>query len=274
MKAHAPTKAAIMSLIKIVANNEAARFDKSNGQMTVQNGKATRVYKARHETLVWMRQQGLLQFGFDGHITLAKSAANWMRRNNAPEGDVDRFRAQHDSIMQIEVSGPNGLSQKVSVVDPESPLAWLMARKGKDGTPFLSQAHYAAGERLREDYGRAALNPKMGMSWSQSGRSGGSAGRGVGDAHDASLDARDRVNDALSTVGPELAGPLVDVCCYLQSLSVVEKERNWPARSGKLILKLSLEALARHYGLLNEARGAQFASHVRHAGAQDYRPSL
>ncbi|MEN0001668.1 MAG: DUF6456 domain-containing protein, partial [Pseudomonadota bacterium] len=59
--------------------------------------------------------------------------------------------------------------------------------------------------------------------------------------------ARGRVAKALSNVGPELAGLLLDVCCFLKGLERVEAERRWPRRSAKLLLKVALASLDRHY---------------------------
>lgn len=274
MKPYTPSNATIASLLSLLARGRHARYNKTTCQLKVSEAHIDRVYRFKPETLQWLQQQGLLLLNADGRVSLAKSAASWMRRNASVPETRGSFRAQHDSVKQMEITDPAGLSQRVMAVDPESPLAWLMARKDKSGVPFLNNAHYKAGEKLRQDYGRAALNPQMGMNWSPSSVSNKTTNRATGDANDASLDARDRVNVALSAVGPELAGPLLDVCCNLRSLSDVEKSRGWPARSGKLILKLSLESLARHYGLLREASGPQFSSGIRHTGTSDYRPSI
>lgn len=160
----------------------------------------------------------------------------------------------------------------------ESPLAWLASRKDKDGQPLLTPEEFQAGEQLRRDFTFAMLGPRVTASWSAvpsdpaSGRSSPGCGSELADNVIA---ARERVNRAIAAVGPELSGILLDVCCYLKGLEAMEKAAGWPQRSGKIVLTIALQRLARHYGLLRENTGAgQQTGRVRHWGAEGYRPSI
>ena len=154
----------------------------------------------------------------------------------------------------------------------ESHLAQLARRRGRDGKPFLSENEVRAGERLREDFTRGRIMPRLGVNWNTpvAGSRRGSGENGIADLTDAALAARQRVNRALDAVGPELAGVLMDVCCFLKGLERVENERGWPVRSAKVVLKTALAALSRHYEPQHPARRRS----ILHWGADGFRPSL
>ncbi len=144
---------------------------------------------------------------------------------------------------------------RVLVNDSESPLAWLARRKGRDGRSMISTEQFLAGERLRAEFTRAQMSPRVTSSWSAP--TGGSPGGGPGEMTDLIVASRQRMQQAMTACGPEFSGLLMDVCCFLRGLEDVERERNWPPRSGKVVLQLALDRLARHYGLSKEARGRE-----------------
>ena len=175
---------------------------------------------------------------------------------DAPRPRIDAFRKRHLALGERRIATELGHAS-VTVDEAESPLAWLARRRGRDGRALIAPHQLQAGERLRADFTRAHLMPRTTSNWSSPiayGRRGAGANR-AGSATDAMVTARQRVHRALDAVGPELAGLLIDVCCFLKRLEDVERERAWPARSAKVVLQLALDRLARHYGYGGEARG-------------------
>lgn len=131
----------------------------------------------------------------------------------------------------------------------ESPLAWLRARKGSDGRPLISDVQYMAGERLRADYERAMMTGRVTTSWDMSASSGRGGSNRVADISDGAIAARQRHHAAVAAIGPELAGIAVPVCCMSYGMEQAERALDLPKRSGRAVLGLALNALARHYGL-------------------------
>ncbi len=181
------------------------------------------------------------------------SSASARRRKPARHDSlIDALRAQHLDVSRRAVLTDDGLVS-VLVNDSESPLAWLARRKGRDGRAMISADQFLAGERLRAEFTRAQMSPRVTSRWDAP--SGRSSGGGAGEMTDLIVASRQRMQQAMTACGPEFSGLLIDVCCFLRGLEDVERERGWPPRSGKIVLQLALDRLARHYGLAAEARG-------------------
>jgi len=127
----------------------------------------------------------------------------------------------------------------VTVNIAESPLSWLHAHGHLDDRLF------AAGERLRTDYERAQLAPSITMSW-DAVRIRGTGDSGLNPS-ERQIAARARFEGALLMAGRGLEDILWRVVCACESLPVAEKALEWPARSGKLVLKLALDRVADFY---------------------------
>ncbi|BCP52777.1 hypothetical protein K32_13940 [Kaistia sp. 32K] len=207
----------------------------------------------------------------DGSDGLVLSAAGRVMVRRSLAGGED-FSSQHQA-RETQTIERDGGRHSVTVDVSESPLAWLRSRKGRDGKPLIDDAAFQAGERLRADFTRGQLMPRVTSNWSAavaSGRRGGAGG--MAELTEAALSARMRLERALTAVGPEFSGVLIDFCCFLKGIEDIETARGWPKRSAKLVLLLALSALARHYGLAAMARGGEGG--MRHWGSEDFRPTI
>ncbi|MEK4033551.1 DUF6456 domain-containing protein [Methylocystis sp. IM3] len=217
--------------------------------------------------------QGLAKWDCDGaarRLRLTDGGRAFLRRLAAADPELDPFRAQHGDHAR---RAPEKGARPTLVNDAESPLAWLARRKGADGRPFLEPVQFEAGERFRRDIEQAQILQRVTARWEAAAASRRGADAGVV-VTEIAMDARRRLARAHDAVGPDLAGLLTDVCGYLKGLEMVESERGWPARSGKVVLKIALGRLARHYGMGDRATGPARAKGLLHWGAEDYRPSL
>lgn len=196
-------------------------------------------------------------------------ARGFLRRRLCGAGE-EAYAAQHrdDAMTKVEV---DGAAEIVRVNRAESPLGVLARMKDRQGSLFLPEEAVAAGERLHADFTRGQLQPRVTASWEPRLSSRGDGGRGgIADLTDSALTARRRVGQAVDAIGPELAGVALDVCCFMKGLETVERERQWPARSAKLLLRAALLALSRHY----RPPAPERRTTMLHWGAEDYRPSL
>ncbi|MBP2547554.1 hypothetical protein J2858_000447 [Neorhizobium galegae] len=176
---------------------------------------------------------------------------------------------QHRDIVPDTVALDDGRRETVRRNRLESPLSALVRLKDRDGAPFLSADAIAAGERLACDFDRGHLQPGITARWEPrlSVRGKGGAGGKV-ELAESAMAARTRVNRAIDAMGPELAGVALDICCFEKGLELVERERGWPVRSAKLMLRTALLALARHYAPPPVRAG------TRSWGADGFRPQL
>ena len=184
-----------------------------------------------------------------------------VRQPEAARPTINDFRARHLALAKRQIATALGQAN-VTVDESESPLAWLARRRGRDGRALIAAHQLQAGERLRADFTVAHLMPRTTANWSSpipSGRRGG-GGERAANFTETMIAARQRVHQALDAVGPEFAGLLLDICCFLKRLEDTERERAWPARSAKVVLQLALDRLARHYGYMSEARGRGHAA--------------
>lgn len=130
-------------------------------------------------------------------------------------------------------------SRSVTVNLAESPLVWLYARG------HLTERLLDAGEALRTDYERAQLSASITMRWDPV-RVKSTGERGLA-ASERQVAARQRFDGAIKAAGKGLEDILWRVVCAGEALPEAEKTLGWPARSGKLVLRIALERVAEFY---------------------------
>jgi len=133
------------------------------------------------------------------------------------------------------------LNPKINMWDVSAPFvrSWIRDELGPEA---------AIAERLREDFERAQMGPRVGQNWDRF-LSGGDRGGFISDGGigEGPRDARKRVSDALDDLGPGLSDVVMRVCCFLEGMEQAEKRLGWSARSGKVVLKIGLQRLLQHY---------------------------
>ena len=138
--------------------------------------------------------------------------------------------------------GPTRPARSVTVNLAESPLGWLFARG------HLSRRQFEAGERLRSDWERAQLAPRVTMAWDSAPVARGRGGTGARpDPSSAQIDAKRRFHDAVAKAGPGLADILWRIVCAGDGMREAETALGWPARAGKLVLTFALDRVADYY---------------------------
>lgn len=146
---------------------------------------------------------------------------------------------------ELTVEGPRrtgsarGKRRSVTVNIAESPLGWLHARG------HLGDRLFGAGERLRADYERAQIGPSVTMRWNPV-RVDSWGGDGLAPS-ERQIAAKARFDGAMAAAGRGLSDVLWRVVCACEALPDAERALKWPARSGKLVLKLALDRVADFY---------------------------
>jgi hypothetical protein len=170
--------------------------------------------------------------------------------DEAPAGLAEApnpFADQHRAWEEKDIPTPEG-PRRLRYNLAENPVAVLGRRKDKDGMAFLSPDLINAAERLREDFELAQMGPRVAQNWDRFLTAGDRGGfRGDAGTAEGPRAARDRVAAALRDLGPGLGDVALRVCCFLDGIEAAEQRMGWAARSGKIVLRIALHRLARHY---------------------------
>jgi hypothetical protein len=160
-------------------------------------------------------------------------------------------RVRNGRVLVERAIGPDGETirgqrrrtvRSVTVNAVESPLGWLFARG------MVTRRQFDAGEHLRGDWERSGLSARVTMQWDCApvGRHRGGAASAP-DPVAAQIDARRRFDGAVEAAGPGLSDILWRVVCSGEGMRDAETALGWPARAGKVVLRLALDRIADFY---------------------------
>jgi len=180
----------------------------------------------------------------DGSFALTVAGQARVRREAATPGEA--HLAQHRPVVARAIVDADG-DARVVRGHALSPLhAKLSAMKDAHGGPWLTAAELRAAAQLSADWERSQGGVVRGSDWSGPPQSGGT--RGPNNAQEAAMavrcDAGKRVAKALDALAPPLRRIVLRICVEEQGLEALERAEGWPARSGRLALKLGLAQLA------------------------------
>lgn len=207
----------------------------------------------RQDLAVWRKGAGQVV------LDLSAAGRSHLRRTDADDPET-AFFGQHREIAAATIQTETG-TKRVRMDGDESPLDWLRRRKDRSGEPMIDETAYQAGERLRTDIMLAGLLPGVTARWDAMPSNGGPAS--PSDATDRMVAARQRIRHAFDAVGSDFADLLMDLCGFLKGLELIERERHWPQRSAKIVVRLALARLAEHYGIEASARGPAASRGIR-----------
>lgn len=131
----------------------------------------------------------------------------------------------------------------------QTPVTWLARRVGPDGRPWLEPAEVAAAVRLALEAETALRGPSVTMRWDALPRVGAGGGaQPACEPGDRAMAAAAAVEAALSACGPA-RGMVEHICVRATALQAAEQALGLRRRTGKVLLRQGLQALARHYRL-------------------------
>ncbi|MGD9966996.1 MAG: DUF6456 domain-containing protein [Hyphomonadaceae bacterium] len=206
----------------------------------------------RRRPLVRLRRAEVMQLASEGAIVaqpggifvLSEAGVARARREAAPAPEA--YAAQHRTIIDRAAIDAEGRLYPVRGHCVDAPLRRLAKLCDTAGRPLFDAAELAAATQLRRDWEASEVGMMHGSD--PDAAPIGSSPRTSVNAQEAAMarrcDARKHVAEALARLAPPLRRAVERVCLHEVGLEELERSEAWPARCGKLALKLGLAQLA------------------------------
>ena len=190
----------------------------------------------------------------NGWITLARQGrVSSYRISAAGRMALRQHCARHGLARPSDSSAGHGAARRLRYGLAESPVAVLARRLDKDGRRFLGDAELRAAGQLRTDFIMGQLEDaafETARALEQQLQARQVPGSNLGPP--GTRAARQRVLEVLRDLGPDLGDVALRCCCRLEGVEAAEQALGWSARSGKIVLRIALQRMVRHYRRLGD----------------------
>ncbi len=150
-------------------------------------------------------------------------------------------RGQHGDTLELESAPDMGISRVRNIT--QHPIDRYRARNQ------ISAIQHTAGEQFAENWHNAAKGQRTVGSYAERTQGGEDSGQHPHVAHNSNEVAR--ALEALDHVGAECSGVVIHVCGLGESAGGWARANNRPRYEGLVTLRLALNVLARHFGLVH-----------------------
>lgn len=185
-----------------------------------------------------------------GRTEINRRMAEAESRRAAHVGDEDADASDGPAEL-LAPQGARGAGARRSP-GTDAPLQVLARRHRADGEAWLPPELIGAALRFRESWEIARIGGGMTRDWEallcgRVANAAGGAGRHPSGTPTRRLEAEESLAAAIRALGPDLAETVLLGVCEEHGMEDIEKRLTFPARSGKIVLRIALRMLARHY---------------------------
>lgn len=170
------------------------------------------------------------------------------RRAAAQGASEDADSAEIDTpVLPGPGAAASGRSKSRRSAGADVPLHVLARRRRSDGSPYLAPELIEAALRFREAYELARMSGGLTRDWESLVAGRVSEGRAGNGGPTRRLEAEQSLAAAIRALGPDLAESVILAVCHEEGMEDIEGRLDFPARSGKIVLRIALRSLSRHY---------------------------
>lgn len=140
----------------------------------------------------------------------------------------------------VDPSNPKNKTKR-AVNKTQTGLDWLYMRG------FINVDQHKAGSLLHEQFEKAKILSIKAIDFEKLRVDGGN---GEMNYTDSQIYYRKKLKEAYRYLGRDLASVVFNICCWSTTISDIENMKKWRSGTGREVLKIGLNHLAKFYGIV------------------------